>query len=66
MDSAGAVYRVIVPDTCPTCGGQTQAVYYRIKGLVPWVYCHDHGFVRGVTRDEHRKHMMTVKKEEPK
>lgn len=36
-----------------------RAVYYRIKGLAPWVHCWRHGIARGVTREEHTKFMAT-------
>lgn len=52
-----AVYRVPVADKCPVCRGPTHAIYYRIKGIAPWVHCWMHGIVRPVTRDEHRRFM---------
>lgn len=52
-----AVYCVPVSDRCPVCGGPMRAVYYRIKGLQPFVFCWRHGFGRNVTREEHRKFM---------
>lgn len=54
---SGAVYRVPVSDRCPVCNGHMRAVYYRIKGVGPWVHCWRHGFGRNVTREEHRKFM---------
>lgn len=56
-----AVYRVPVEDKCPACRGPTHAIYYRIKGLVPWVHCWRHGIARGVTREEHKRFMSTKK-----
>lgn len=52
-----AVYRVLVAEKCPVCKGPMHAVYYRVKGLVPWIHCWRHGIARGVTREEHSKFM---------
>lgn len=52
-----AVYRVPVAEKCPVCGGPMNAIYYRIKGLAPWIHCWMHGIARSVTREEHRRFM---------
>lgn len=52
------VYLVpVAGEKCPTCSGPVRAIYYRVKGLVPWVYCRDHGIARLLKREEHRKFM---------
>lgn len=56
------VYRVPGKDLCPVCGGQTKAAYYRVKGIVPWVFCQKHGLVRDLIREEHRRYMAGVEK----
>lgn len=49
------VYRIFVAEKCPVCGGHQHAIYYRTPGIVPWIYCREHGMSRKITRDEHRK-----------
>lgn len=51
------VYSILVADKCPDCGGPMRAVYYRVKGLAPWVHCWRHWIARSVTRDEYSKFM---------
>lgn len=55
---SGPVYLVpVAEEKCPTCGGPVRAIYYRIKGLVPFTFCRYHGMARLLKREEHRKFM---------
>lgn len=54
---SGPVYHVPVKEKCPICGAQMKAIYYRVKGLVPFIRCEQHGMTRKITRDEHNRFM---------
>jgi len=58
----GLVYNVPVNEKCQICGAQMKAIYYYIKGLVPFIHCEQHGMTRLLTRDEHKRFMAESRK----
>ena len=38
-----------------------KAIYYRVKGLVPFIHCEKHGMYRKLTREEHNRFMANKK-----